>query len=88
MNLLRRIVAIAFWIEIAMEVIAGHASAEHFNAGDFNDAMALGRIKTCRFGIKNNLPHGYALPMPRLARASARSFSGCPAWPLTHSHWI
>lgn len=27
-----------------------------------------------------------ASAIPRAASASARSFSGCPEWPLTHSH--
>ena len=48
------------------------------------------------FSVENDLSHAYA-PLPRLpalrtlstprrANPSARSFSGCPAWPRTQSH--
>ncbi len=66
-----------------IEVVSCKTTVDHLHAGDFNDAMAQGRIESGRFCVEDNLTTQF-VPLtdcaktrstPRLASTSARSFS-------------
>ena len=57
MHLHRTGVNVAFGIEIAMKKITGQTPVDHFDRGDFDNAMALIWIKAGGFGVENNLTH-------------------------------
>ena len=51
----RASVYLSFWVEINMKMIAAELPIEQFDAADFDDPVTLGRVKSGRFGIENDL---------------------------------
>ena len=48
---------IAFRVQVTLEGAAGGAALDHFNATDFDDAVALFPGQAGGFGIKDDLAH-------------------------------
>ena len=51
-------VDLAFGIQVAMEFLAGGPAIQHFDAADFDDAMAGARFEAGGFDVQNDLSHG------------------------------
>src|SRR5665213_4631070 len=48
---------LAFGVDVAMEELAGRQVIEQLDAGDLDDAMAVGRIEAGGFGVEHDLAH-------------------------------
>src|SRR4029079_15081211 len=48
---------VALGIEISVEVTTGLDTVEHFDAADFNDAVAAGRIQARGLSVEDDFPH-------------------------------
>ena len=49
-----------------MQVVTGQPTVDELHTADLDDAVALGRLEACRFGIQNDLSHVF---YPCLIRA-------------------
>src|SRR6185295_12805567 len=81
---------VALGVEVGMEALLADPAVDDLDAADLDHAVAELRVQPRGFGVKDDLPgHSPVFPLggiPLLARASARSFSGWPAWPFTQCH--
>src|ERR1700679_4210446 len=48
---------VAFWIEMAMEGLAGRHAIENLDTADFNQPIAPQRVEAGGFGIENDFAH-------------------------------
>ena len=48
---------VALGIDVGVERRPGWYPVEQFNAAQFNEPMALGRIEACRFGVEDDFAH-------------------------------
>src|SRR5690606_18738872 len=80
---------LAIGVDIAVEVTSGQAAILDFHTADLDDPVSLCRLKAGGFGVQYYLSHMlFNSSIPRLARASANSFSTWPLCPFTHSQRI
>ena len=55
MDFNRPCVNLSFGVEIDMKMISAELPIKQFDAADFDDPVTLSRVKSSRFGIKNDL---------------------------------
>src|SRR3990172_13053516 len=81
-DLQRAVFALALGVNVAVEMVAGQAAVQDFDAAELDDAVPEPRVQSRRFGVEHAAPHQPSTPdspcAPRFASASARSFS---TWP-------
>src|SRR5438445_1349486 len=87
-HLERALLALALRIDVAVEVVSRDASAQDLDTAQFDDPVAETCVEAGGFGVEHDAAHEIqpSDSTPRLASASARSFSGCPACPFTQCH--
>src|SRR5690606_11416324 len=79
-------------LQILLKTSPRRPAVVQLYTADFDDTVPFGRFQAGGFRVENDLTHGGPLyllsnsSMARFANWSARSFSGCPACPLTHIH--
>ena len=56
-HLQRAFLALAFRIDVAVEMVAGQPPVDEFDAGDFDDAVAERRVEAGGFSVENDLSH-------------------------------
>ena len=77
----------SFWIEIGLKIIVGDFPIDNLNGANLDDPMTRFRRYSCCLSIQYDLSHCFIISStPLFANASARSFSGCPEWPLIQYH--
>jgi hypothetical protein len=53
---------VTFRIDIKVQIVAGGSVVDQFQRANFDDAMALSRAYSRRFGIQNNFAHYNSIP--------------------------
>ncbi len=53
----RPFLALAFRIDVAVEMVAGQPAVDELDAGDFDDAVAERRVEAGGFSVENDLSH-------------------------------
>jgi hypothetical protein len=59
MYLLRTGIDLTLWIEIAVIMITGEPTIDHFHRSDFDNAMTQRRAQASGFSIQNDLAHEF-----------------------------